>query len=126
MTGQELQQVTAVLVGEVEVIQKEDQGAALGVLATADEEVQEAVLTAFFKEELYRTRDETGILIFISVFEHKVWVLADRGITVYRTDMGTYLTVQEMAGFSVTMMKLDDELKRYLDLSCDSFGFKQS
>ena len=29
---------------------------------------------------MYRTRDETGILIFVSVFEHRVWVLADRGI----------------------------------------------
>ena len=45
-----------------------------------DEEVQEAALTGFFKEGLYRTRDETGILVFISVFEHKVWILADRGI----------------------------------------------
>jgi len=45
-----------------------------------EEEVREAALTSFFKEELYRTRDETGILIFISVFERKVWVLADRGI----------------------------------------------
>ena len=45
-----------------------------------DEEVQEAALISFFKEELYRTRDETGILVFISVFEHRVWVLADRGI----------------------------------------------
>lgn len=45
-----------------------------------DEEVQEAALTEFFKQGLYRTRDETGILIFISVFEHRVWVLADRGI----------------------------------------------
>ncbi len=45
-----------------------------------EEEVQEAAITSFFKEGLYRTREETGILIFISVFEHKVWVLADRGI----------------------------------------------
>jgi putative membrane protein len=45
-----------------------------------EEEVQEAAVTRFFGEELYRTRDETGVLIFISVFEHKVWVLADRGI----------------------------------------------
>lgn len=45
-----------------------------------DEEVQEAAVTGFFKEGLYRTRDGTGVLIFISVFEHKVWVLADRGI----------------------------------------------
>jgi putative membrane protein len=45
-----------------------------------DEEVEEAAVTAFFREGLYRTRDETGVLIFISVFERKVWVLADRGI----------------------------------------------
>ncbi len=45
-----------------------------------DEEVQEAAITGFFKEGLYRTRDETGVLVFISVFEHKVWILADRGI----------------------------------------------
>jgi putative membrane protein len=44
------------------------------------EEVEEAAITAFFREGLYRTRDETGVLIFISVFERKVWVLADRGI----------------------------------------------
>ena len=45
-----------------------------------DEEVQEAAVVQFFEEGLYRTRDETGVLIFISVFERKVWVLADRGI----------------------------------------------
>ena len=54
-----------------------------------DEEVQEAALTRFFKEELYRTRDETGILIFISVFEHRVWVLADRGINA-KVDKGQW------------------------------------
>ena len=45
-----------------------------------EEEVEEAAVTGFFREGLYRTRDETGILIFISVFERRVWVLADRGI----------------------------------------------
>ncbi len=45
-----------------------------------DEEVKEAAVTSFFSEGLYRTRDENGILVFISVFEHKVWILADRGI----------------------------------------------
>jgi putative membrane protein len=57
-----------------------------------DEEVQEAALTGFFKEELYRTRDETGILIFISVFEHRVWVLADRGINA-KVDKGQWDSV---------------------------------
>lgn len=45
-----------------------------------DAEVEEAAVTSFFKNGVYRTRDETGILIFISLFERRVWVLADRGI----------------------------------------------
>ena len=45
-----------------------------------NEEVEEAAITAFFKEGLYRTRDETGVLVLISVYERKVWVLADKGI----------------------------------------------
>jgi putative membrane protein len=45
-----------------------------------DEEVEEAAVNGFFKKGLYRTRDATGVLLFISVFEHKVWLLADKGI----------------------------------------------
>jgi putative membrane protein len=44
------------------------------------EEVEEAAVTSFFRHGLYRTKDGTGILIFISVFERKVWILADAGI----------------------------------------------
>lgn len=44
------------------------------------EAVRERALRAFFEKGLYRTREETGILIFISVLEHKVWILGDRGI----------------------------------------------
>jgi phosphoenolpyruvate---glycerone phosphotransferase subunit DhaK len=52
-------------------------------------------------------------------------VLDQRGITVHRTEVGTWLTVQEMAGFSLTLMKLDAELKRYLDMPCQSVGFSR-
>ena len=45
-----------------------------------DAEVEEAAVNAFFRQGLYRTRDANGVLLFISVFEHKVWLLADRGI----------------------------------------------
>lgn len=44
------------------------------------EEVEEAATVAFFREGLYRTRDETGLLIYISLYERRVHVLADRGI----------------------------------------------
>ena len=45
-----------------------------------DEEVEEAAVTQFFNHGLYHTREETGVLVLISVFERRVWVLADRGI----------------------------------------------
>ena len=43
-------------------------------------EVREAATIQFFLKGLFRTRDETGILIYLSVFESKVWVLGDRGV----------------------------------------------
>ncbi|MDP2645927.1 MAG: hypothetical protein Q8P24_13390 [Desulfobacterales bacterium] len=45
-----------------------------------EEQVRQRAERAFYEKGLYKTRDETGILFFISLFEHKVWVLADRGI----------------------------------------------
>lgn len=42
--------------------------------------VRERAVRAFFEKRLYKTRDENGILIFISLLERKVWVLGDRGI----------------------------------------------
>jgi putative membrane protein len=43
-------------------------------------EVEEKALVSFVEQGLHHTRDETGILILISLFEHRVYVLADRGI----------------------------------------------
>ncbi len=43
-------------------------------------EVKEAAMTAFDAHGLRNTRDENGILIFVSVFERKVCILADKGI----------------------------------------------
>lgn len=45
-----------------------------------DAEVGEAAVTHFFNHGLYRTRDKTGVLVLISVFERRVRVLADEGI----------------------------------------------
>jgi len=45
-----------------------------------DREVREAAAVQFFSKGLYRTREETGVLIYLSLFESKVWVLGDRGI----------------------------------------------
>lgn len=48
--------------------------------ARVREAVQLRAIRAFYEKGLHRTRDENGILIFISLLEHKVWILGDRGI----------------------------------------------
>ncbi|TNF61178.1 MAG: hypothetical protein EP303_05990 [Deltaproteobacteria bacterium] len=35
---------------------------------------------AFLEEQVFATRDRTGVLIFVALFEHRVLVLADQGI----------------------------------------------
>lgn len=45
-----------------------------------EESVRERTERAFYEKGLYRTRDETGVLIFISLLERRVWILGDRGI----------------------------------------------
>lgn len=42
--------------------------------------VQEAAEAQFYQNGVYRTREGTGVLIYVSVFERRVWVLGDRGI----------------------------------------------
>lgn len=42
--------------------------------------VRARAIEAFYEKGLYKTRNATGILIFISIFEHKVWILGDSGI----------------------------------------------
>lgn len=42
-----------------------------------------------------------------------------------RTDIGAYFTSQEMAGFSITLMRLDDEITELLDAPCKSVPFTQ-
>ena len=44
------------------------------------EEVEEAAVTAFYLNGLHRTRDLTGVIIYVSVFERSVQILADKGI----------------------------------------------
>jgi dihydroxyacetone kinase-like protein len=51
-------------------------------------------------------------------------VLADKGIKVYKTFVGEYMTSIEMEGFSISLLRLDDELKELLDAEADTPAFK--
>ena len=46
-----------------------------------EHEVSEGALAAFYTGKLYKTEQENGILLYISVLERRVWVLADSGIS---------------------------------------------
>ncbi len=52
-------------------------------------------------------------------------ILKEAGIRVHETLIGSFCTCQEMAGFSITLMKLDGELRNYYDVPANSLGFRK-
>ena len=52
-------------------------------------------------------------------------VLTEKGIKVARTYVGNYMTSIDMAGASITLLKLDDEMKELLDAPADTIGLTQ-
>ena len=50
-------------------------------------------------------------------------ILTAKGIRIYRPFVGNYMTSLEMAGVSITLFKLDDELKACLDYPAEAPGF---
>jgi putative membrane protein len=42
--------------------------------------VMQGAIRAFYEKGLYKTKQQTGVLFFLSLLERKVWVLADKGI----------------------------------------------
>lgn len=52
-------------------------------------------------------------------------ILEKKGIRVHRSYVGNYFTSLEMSGATLTVMKLDDELKTLMDMPAYSMGFKQ-
>ena len=52
-------------------------------------------------------------------------VLTEKGIKVAKTYVGNYMTSIDMAGASITLLKLDDEMKELLDAPADTIGLTQ-
>ncbi len=50
--------------------------------------------------------------------------LENKNIKIYKTFVGNYMTAIDMAGASLSLLKLDDELKGYLDASADTPALK--
>ncbi|NNJ30304.1 dihydroxyacetone kinase subunit DhaK [Lacrimispora defluvii] len=51
-------------------------------------------------------------------------LLEEKNIRAYKTLVGNYMTALDMTGCSLTLMKLDDELKELLDAPCDTPALK--
>ena len=52
-------------------------------------------------------------------------IMVEKGIKIYKSYVGNYFTSLEMMGATLTVMKLDDELKDLIDLDCNTMGLKQ-
>ncbi|WP_026695510.1 dihydroxyacetone kinase subunit DhaK [Peribacillus kribbensis] len=51
-------------------------------------------------------------------------LLKEKGLSIYKTFVGEYMTAIDMAGCSVSVLKLDEELKELLDSPSDTLGFR--
>ena len=51
--------------------------------------------------------------------------LKEKGIKIYKTYVGNYMTSIEMAGFSITLLRLDNEMKELLDAKANTPAFKE-
>jgi dihydroxyacetone kinase len=52
-------------------------------------------------------------------------VLTERGIKTYDVLIGDFVTCQEMSGISFSITRLDDELKQYWDMPCQSVCYSK-
>ena len=66
----------------------------------------------------------TPLMELFIVNNHVSDVLKSKNIKVYKTLVGEYMTSLEMEGFSISLLKLDDELKGLLDATADTPAFK--
>jgi dihydroxyacetone kinase-like protein len=62
----------------------------------------------------------TPLIELYVAYDSVARILAGQGITIGRSLVGNYITSLEMAGFSVTLLKLDDALTRWWDAPVDT------
>jgi dihydroxyacetone kinase-like protein len=62
----------------------------------------------------------TPLIELYIVYRELNSLLQERGITIERRLIGDYITSLEMAGCSITLLKLDDELTRLWDAPADT------
>lgn len=102
-------------------------------IVSADE-LAERMISALTEELKANENDEVTLLVngFGSTPLQELYllnnavakVLSDRNIKIYRTFVGNYMTSIDMLGASVTLMKMNDELKQWIDAESDAPAMK--
>lgn len=67
----------------------------------------------------------TPVMELYVLFDEIDRLLGEKGIKIYRSYVGNYFTSLEMMGATLTVMKLDEELKELVDMPAYSMGLKQ-
>jgi dihydroxyacetone kinase-like protein len=102
-------------------------------IQTADE-VTEQLMKKILEDMQLAEGDEVAVMVNglaatplmeLYIVNKKVHeILFQKGIKVYKTMVGEYMTSLEMAGCSVSILKLDNELKELLDAAADTPALK--
>lgn len=103
-------------------------------LENADNVADELLNTILGEMELSES-DDVAVLVnglgstsqmeLLIMFRRVEQVLSEKGINIYRSYVGDYITSLEMGGCSITLTKLDDELKKMIDHPVDCPMFVQ-
>jgi dihydroxyacetone kinase-like protein len=109
-------------------------GVRRGKLETADQ-IAETLVAAIVKDLPFEPGDEVSVLVNslgatpkeeLYIVYRKVWdLLRQARLRVHRPYIGELATSLEMAGMSISLLRLDDELKQLLDAPAESPFFLQ-
>jgi dihydroxyacetone kinase-like protein len=104
-------------------------GVRRGKLQEADKVIDE-IMNHILPDLPFNKEDEVAVLVnslgatplmdLHICFRRVAQILEENGIKIYRSFVGPYATTMDMVGMSVTLMKLDNELKELLDYPCDT------
>lgn len=79
-----------------------------------DTQVHRRSAVAFIEEEVFDTRDRTGILLFVSLFEHRIEVVGDAGINA-KVEPGEWDEVVDLIRDGIRTRTLADGLVQAVD-----------
>ncbi|MBO4288912.1 MAG: dihydroxyacetone kinase subunit DhaK [Lachnospiraceae bacterium] len=98
-------------------------------------DIADKLLEKILAEGIYNAGDDVAVMVngmggtpLMELFvanKHVKEVLDGKGINVYKTIVGNYMTSLDMEGFSITLLKLDDQMKGLLDAPADTPAFVQ-